>query len=388
LLSHSLAIIPEIIESGAEKTMRRGRSQAFFESPHAVTYILILLNAAVFGLTLIGSSPVRIDSATLFNDGALYQDTLARKEYWRFVAYAFLHANILHFGLNMVCIAAWSGLLEHRLGATYFLAVYLASAIGGGIASLYGHAGPFLTVGASGAISGIVGALLCLTILGKLALSPQFFIVTIGINGILAARVPNVDWLAHAGGFTAGFASCALLNTLETFNRYWLRCKFPEFVKFGIAAVSVFIVLVLYFYVPSSGRELAIYGAECGALILLLIKLADLALSRPKGLAVLALVIACFYASASFAIADALITRLPAYCEKVQSFAAASEAIREAKPYIAGACRYTSFLPALLALLTLIACLLLLWPEFRRGMNDVGFVANTLRAERNRRHGL
>jgi membrane associated rhomboid family serine protease len=368
--------------------MGRGRSQAFFETPHAATYILIVLNAAMLGLTLIGSSLVRIDSAALFHYGALYQDTLARKEYWRFVAYAFLHANILHFSLNMVCIAAWSGLLERRLGATYFLAVYLSSAIGGGIASLYGHAGPFLSVGASGAISGIVGALLCLTILGKLALSAQFFVVTIGINSILAARLPNVDWLAHAGGFTAGFATCALLNALETLNRYWLRCKFPEFVKFGIAAVSVFMLLVLYFYVPSASRDLAIYGAECGALILLLIKLADLILTRTKGLAVLVLVIACLYASASFAIAGALTGSFPAYCEKVQSFAAASEAIREARPYIASACRYTSFLPALLALLTLIACLLLLRPEFRRGMKDVGFVANTLRAERNRRHGL
>src|SRR5262249_3229991 len=283
--------------------MRRGRRDAFFESPHAVTYILILLNAAVFGLTLIGSSPVRIDPAALFHYGALYQDTLVRKEYWRLVAYAFLHANILHFGLNMVCIAAWSGLLEHRLGATDFLAIYFASAIGGGIASVYGHSSPFLGVGASGAISGIVGALLCLTILGKLALSPQFFIVTIGINGILAARLPNVDWLAHAGGFTAGFAAFALLNPLETLNRYLLRCKFPEFVKFGIAAAPVFILLVLYFYVPSAGNNLAVYAAECGASLLLLIKLTDLTLSRRKGLAVLVIAIAGLYASVSFAIA-------------------------------------------------------------------------------------
>jgi membrane associated rhomboid family serine protease len=119
--------------------MGQGGKRAFFESPHAVTYTLILLNSAAFGLCLLGNSLVRIDPATLLHYGALYQDALTRKEYWRLVAYAFLHANVLHFGLNMLCIAAWSGLLEQRLGATYFIVVYLASAIGGGIASVFGH---------------------------------------------------------------------------------------------------------------------------------------------------------------------------------------------------------------------------------------------------------
>ena len=143
---------------GGEVLGQRGK-QAFFKSPHAATYILIFLNSVAFGLCLLGNSPVRIDPATLFHYGALYQDALARKEYWRLAASAFLHANVLHFGLNMLCIAAWSGLLEQRLGATYFVIVYLASAIGGAVASIHGHPGPFLGVGASGAISGIVGEL-------------------------------------------------------------------------------------------------------------------------------------------------------------------------------------------------------------------------------------
>ena len=164
----------------------------------------------------------------------------------------FSTCEALHFGLNMLCIAAWSGLLEHRLGATYFVILYLASAIGGSVASIYGHPGAFLGVGASGAISGIVGGLLCLTLLGKLPLSPQFFVITIGVNAMLAAKAPNVDWIAHLGGFTAGFASVALLDRLEAFNRYWLRCKFPEFVKFGIAIAAVFAAGLVYLGSPLS----------------------------------------------------------------------------------------------------------------------------------------
>ena len=264
--------------------MRRQNGQAFFQSPHAVTYILILMNAAMFAVSLIGSSLTRIDPATLFHYGALYPEVLPKQQYWRLIGYAFLHANVLHFGLNMLCIAAWSGLLEHRLGATYFLIVYLAWAVGGGVASLYGHSGAFLGVGASGAISGIVGGLLCLTILGKLALSPQFFIITIGVNGVLAARVANVDWLAHLGGFTAGFAACAVLDSLEELNRYWLKCKFPEFVKFGFVAACILGTALLYVEAASGTKSITVHAVEWGVSIVLSVKLADLILARQKGL--------------------------------------------------------------------------------------------------------
>ena len=88
--------------------MKRGGTQAFFESPHAAAYILILLNAAMFSLTLIGGSLARIAPVTFFLNGALYQDALTRKEYWCLVTYAFLHANVLHLALNLACIGSGS----------------------------------------------------------------------------------------------------------------------------------------------------------------------------------------------------------------------------------------------------------------------------------------
>jgi rhomboid protease GluP len=369
--------------------MERGGGTGFFASPHAAAYAIILLNSAVFGLCLVGSSLARIDPVTLFQNGALHHEVLSRKEYWRLIAYAFLHANVLHFGLNMLCIGAWSGTLEHRLGATYFIIVYLASAIGGAVASLYGHAGPFLTVGASGAISGIVGALLCLTLLGKLSLSAQFFLVTIGANVLLAARVPNVDWMAHLGGFAAGFGSIALLDALESLNRQWLRCKFPEFVKFGMAIAAVFAAGFIYLDPPSaSSGGLGPPAAEAGLAILIAIKLTDLILSRPKGLAILALAMAALYAALAAIAMSALADRFPAYCMKLQGFAKAQPWAVDASRYIEDACRHAEIWPLVLTPIVFIASLLILRPELRRGLNDVGFIANTLRAERRRRAGL
>lgn len=367
--------------------MGQGMRNRFFESPHAATYILILLNSAIFGVTLIGSSPVRIDPAALLQYGALHKAVLIKHEYWRLIAYAFLHANVLHLGVNMLCIAAWSGILEHRLGATYFLLVYLASAIGGGIASIYGHPGAFLGVGASGAISGIVGALLCLTILGKLPLTPQFFAVTIGANAILATRAPHIDWYAHLGGFTAGFACCALLDSVEALNGYWLRCKFPEFAKFGIAT-GIFAAGLLYFQaqVLDSGDAWAIFGAGCFA-CLLAIKLADLMLAWRKGLAVFALLVATLYGALAFAAGSALSAAFPPSCAPLLSSAYGAN-ISGLASLTNEACERAYALPAFLGLFIFAATLIFLRSELRRGVNDAGFVAAGFRAERNRRHGL
>jgi rhomboid protease GluP len=309
-----------------------------------------------------------------------------------FVAYAFLHANVLHFALNMLCIGAWCGILEHRLGATYFLIVYLASAIGGGIASIYGHAGVFLGVGASGAISGVVGALLCLTLLGKLALSAQFFVVTIGASVMLAARVPNVDWMAHLGGFATGFASIALLDALEVFNRHWLRCKFPEFVKLGIAIAAVFAAWFLFLETRlAGGNDIPPRIVEGSLALLIAIKLADLLLGRPKGLAILALAIAALYAALAGIGMNAMANRFPEYCIKAQDLLRAETTAATAAPaasYLDAACRHAGLWPLLLAAIVFVASLLLLRPELRRGFSDVGFIANTFRAERRRRQGL
>ena len=117
--------------------------------------------------------------------------------------------------------------------------------------------------------------------------------VTIGANAMLALRAPNIDWIAHLGGFTAGFASVALLDRLEALNRHWLQCKFPEFVKFGIAiAAAAAAALVYLMSTPGGGGDIRVSIAEGGIAVLILIKLFDLVLGRTKGLAVLALAIA------------------------------------------------------------------------------------------------
>ena len=69
-------------------------------------------------------------------------------------------------------------------------------------------------LGASGALSGLVGALLSMTLLGQIGLSTQFFVQTIVLNGVLMATNPQIDWMSHLGGFIAGMIAAAVLSMI------------------------------------------------------------------------------------------------------------------------------------------------------------------------------
>ena len=206
-----------------------GEGERFFAMPHAAVYVLIAVNIIIFALCVRQSGGAAISGEILFAHGAMYAGALDRHEYWRLLAYGFLHANLLHLATNMLCLALWGAHLERRVGPFYFIVIYLCAVIGGAIVGRYTHADPYLTVGASGGISGVLGALLCLWILGKIDATAGFFVINIGLNVALAFSVRNIDWGAHFGGFAFGLIACALIDLLGRANALVLRCKFPEY---------------------------------------------------------------------------------------------------------------------------------------------------------------
>src|SRR5262249_55976961 len=147
-----------------------------------------------FALCMSRSGTANISSDVLVRYGAMYSGAIERHEYWRLFAAGFLHANPVHLIANMLCLVLWGGLVEGRLGALYFTLVYISGLIAGAIVSNIAHVGPYLSVGASGAISAILGALLCLRILRRIDLSWSFFATNIGFNVLLAAASPRIDW--------------------------------------------------------------------------------------------------------------------------------------------------------------------------------------------------
>jgi rhomboid protease GluP len=132
-------------------------------------------------------------------------------EYWRFLAAGFLHFSLLHILTNMICLLAWGIPLERLYGTARFLLLYLASVLGGTIGSVMLHEDRFVGAGASGGISGLLGALLMLTLLRRIGLPASFFLINIGLNIAVALFAPGVDWQAHLTGFISGMVVAAML---------------------------------------------------------------------------------------------------------------------------------------------------------------------------------
>jgi rhomboid protease GluP len=354
----------------------------FFESPHPAVYVLMAINIVVFAICLSQSDRPEIPSALLFRNGAMHWRALEREEYWRFITAGFLHAGFLHVATNMFCLALWGGHLERRIGSTYFLVIYLGALIAGSITGLFTHTGPYLSVGASGAISGILGALLCLRLLGKLDLSFQFFAVNIGLNIVVGFTARNIDWGAHLGGFVAGIAICALLELVERANGTLLRCRFPEFVKLNAFLLTCGCLTAAWFWRIDLVLGVPVWLMSAGCIVLGLgaVKLLDLALSRRHGLA--AAVVALSVADAVLA-AAAVAALAPAVCR-----VGYAPAIVQMRNLTTAACASPLLTLLLAAALAGVLVFLLLSQEFNRGMRDIGFIGASFTGERQRRRGL
>jgi len=355
------------------------RDHALVEVPHALTLVLVVLNAAAYVLCFRQSGTAVIASDVLLRDGAMYAHALQLGEYWRLIAYGFLHADGVHLAGNMICLMLWGGHLEKRIGHLYFLLIYLAALVAGAVVTDLSQAREYLTVGASGATSGLLGALLFLGLTDKVPLSANFFVVNIGLNVVLAASNSRINWAAHLGGFTAGLIGCGVLDLIERANRYVLRCKFPEFVKLNgflivcVAAVSIAAPRSPIPLPPGLGL------AALAVVTVIGVKAVDLLLAMRNGLAVIVGLLALANAGLVLLIAGAYPTALAQLC------ALPSMPFQNS---IAAACASPTVLVWACAVIVLIGTLLACRSSLVRGLTDVGFVGNSLRAERSRRNGL
>lgn len=351
---------------------------SFFEIPHAAVYALMTVTILVSGFCFIQSGASSAPAELLYRYGGMYSAALARHEYWRLFAYGFLHINFVHLTMNMLCLVLWGGHLEKRIGPAYFLIIYLCAMVFGAVIGNGIHSTPYLTVGASGATSGVLGALLCLWILGKLDVGFDFFAINIGLNIAFAFGNARIDWGVHLGGFAAGLIACAVLDLIEKANAWTLRCKFPEAVKVNLTLLTCVIALWAW-----SGQAQSISGWGLMIVIMVaccaVVKLVDLALSMRKGLAIVVTVLAGMNAAAVMFCGWALAF----YCWPHMPIGYLPLDI-----FLVIFCPYPFLISGLAAVGVAALTLFLCAKEISRGIEDVGFVATSLRAERSRRHGL
>jgi membrane associated rhomboid family serine protease len=226
--------------------MTTGVRRVSFEGTGAlVTKTLIAINVLVFLVNLAQGASLSRNGGELFVRGLLYGPVVADGDWWRLLTAAFLHGSILHLGMNMLMLWWIGGPVEEALGRGRFLALYIASALAGSAGALLVSPNA-LTVGASGAIFGILGAALVfeqqgLHVLGGSALS------IIVLNLVLTFAVPNISIGGHIGGLVGG-AVCGL--ALSRFGRGHAFYGRPGLLGvLGVVAVGVASVVVAYWKV-------------------------------------------------------------------------------------------------------------------------------------------
>ncbi len=176
-----------------------------------VTYTLIGLNVVVFGLQYL-----RGVNAVAGDFGMWPVGIAIDGQWWRLVTAAFLHGSFLHIAFNMYVLYALGPTLERILGHVRYIALYLLAALGGGVASYAFSDIRTVSVGASGAIFGLMGALV---VAGRrLRYDITQVLVLLGINVVIGFLSPGIDWRAHLGGLATG-ALVAAIFVLPTGRR-------------------------------------------------------------------------------------------------------------------------------------------------------------------------
>jgi rhomboid protease GluP len=148
------------------------------------------------------------DPRVLLRLGANYPPLVREGEYWRLVASMFLHVGVMHLLFNGWALLQLGGLCEMLLGSWQTAAVYFATGIVASLASVvFTHS---LSAGASGAIFGLMGALVAFLLRRRRSLLPSGkallgqLLVWAAINVALGFNVAHIDNAAHLGGFAAG----------------------------------------------------------------------------------------------------------------------------------------------------------------------------------------
>lgn len=208
-----------------------------------VTYVLIGLTIAVFLWQLL----VGIDESSV-QYGMWPARVAVNGAWWLLLTSAFLHGSFLHIAFNMYVLFALGPVLERVLGHGRYVTLYLIAALGGGVASFWFSSVNAVSVGASGAIFGLMGALV---VAGRrLRYDIRQVLILLAINLVIGFIAPGVDWRAHLGGLVTGAAVAAVFVLVPRAHRLTWQLV-------GIGAILGTLILLFWLRAVELGEFLA-----------------------------------------------------------------------------------------------------------------------------------
>jgi membrane associated rhomboid family serine protease len=235
---------PECLRTG-QRAVRQART-AFGGGVHAdtalVTKVLIGINVVVFLVQLVVSGfqeQFWMLGQALTDSGV---SGVAQGEYYRLLTAAFLHGGVLHIAFNMYALFLFGPMIEGAFGRLRFVALYLGSALAGSAVSYMFSAPNVPSVGASGAIFGLLGA--ALVVSKRTRRDASVITVLIVLNLAIGFLIPTIDWRAHVGGLVGG----VLIALGFAYAPQRLR------VPIGVAAVAIEVALAVALVVVRTGQ--------------------------------------------------------------------------------------------------------------------------------------
>ena len=200
-----------------------------------LTYVLIGINVLIGIGSLLGGG-AGADSSSLTDDGGVSQATIADGEYWRLITAGFLHAGPFHLLTNMLALWILGSMIEPALGKWRFALVYFVSLLCGSFGALL-MSPEGLTVGASGAVFGMMGGAAVVARNRGFSLMESGLGIWIGLNLLITFTIPNISVGGHIGGLVGGTVTALLL--LELPGRMRLPEIVPAVVAGAIGAAAV-----------------------------------------------------------------------------------------------------------------------------------------------------
>ncbi len=241
---------PSCVSEGARST-RSGRTPyggLRSGNPQLTSMVLIGINVAVWLLIAAtgGRGSALIDQLALMPQGALFRlrdggvvqlTGVADGAPWQLVTSVFTHVQLWHIGFNMLALWVLGPQLELAIGRTRFLALYLVSGLAGSACVMWFSAVHGQTLGASGAIFGLMGALLVLAL--KVGGDVRGVATWIGINFVITFLFGSfISWQGHLGGFIGGLLLGGVLVYAPRKNRALVQAL-------GVVAVAAVVAVAI-----------------------------------------------------------------------------------------------------------------------------------------------
>ena len=209
---------------GVKAVERRspGDVGGFIPQARFTTIVILLINSGLYLATALYSmrasgngSFMDVDGQTLFFFGAKLREAVYAGEWWRLVTAGFLHGGIIHIAMNSWVIFDLGATVEEFYGTSRYLVLYFISTITGFLLSAYWSAG--LSVGASAALFGLIGAMIALGVQSNTSMGAAMksHYTQWAVWALVLSFLPGfrIDIAAHVGGLAGGFLSGYVMGT-------------------------------------------------------------------------------------------------------------------------------------------------------------------------------